>query len=182
MLITGVLVSYVPETWSLFLISITAITGVRAVRLPTHMGVFPAGGRRERYVATMMLLASAWVLCIACVGMAVLESGIVSWVVPNVTLFGVTLSPDPLSVRFFWAALVLPPAAMLVLVLGHLNAWVSSILVGAVIVGVVPVGIRLGSALGTGHVLVASVVLWVFVVVLVRQLAWRGDLVARRGD
>ncbi len=179
-IVIAILISSYSRIWCISVLVIIVLLPNLAVDLPIQTSIFPGGGRRERYLATMVLLGAIWGLCVTLVALVILGSNLLAWIVPPVTIFCATLSPSPVDPMYLWLGLAMPPFIALTKVLLHVNRYAWFVLMAVAMVASFPVTFHLGPMMRTEHVIVVVAVLWLCVTLLVRHVALHGDIVGGR--
>jgi hypothetical protein len=177
-LIILALIAYVP--WARFVLFILAcVDPVRDVNLPVRSTFFPVAGRRERYFATMALVAALWVYSLLVGGAIILATNLLVCVVPDLAVASLKLRPSFVEIEYLCVPLAGTPLVILGRALYHESraGFVVLILVGVCLFFTIPI---VAAVLSTRLVFGVAALAWLLCAVTFRRMALCRDLVWRK--
>jgi len=157
--------------------------------LPVHWQLFPAGGRRERYRAAMVLLLLVWIISVVLSAGMIGIANLLVPVAPSIEIGRLALVPKPVDVRYLWMPLLITPVAGLGWALLHERRTLLFILAMTLLsfLGVftaplweaMPVAVP---PLTNGYGLAGIVPAWILCAGALHRVVTRRDLVRKRSS
>jgi hypothetical protein len=149
---------------------------VTDVDLPVLLTFFPVAGRRERYFATMALVAALWIYSLLVGSALILGTNLLVCVIPDFTLGRLEMSPGFVETECLWVPLVGIPVVFLGRALYHGSraGFVIFVILGVCLFLTIP---TIAILLSTRVVFSVAALAWILCAVTFRRLTMRRDFV-----
>jgi hypothetical protein len=174
-LVVLALIAYVPDI-QLFVFVSVCVDLVSEVDLPVRSTFFPVAGRRERYFATMALVAALWVYSLLVGSAIILGANLLVCILPDLALGRFELSPGFVKAEYLWVPLVATPIVVLGRALYHANrrGFMVFLAVSMCLFFTIP---TIATVLPTYVAFSVAALAWILCAVTFRRLALHSDLV-----